>query len=41
MIDLKNLTIKKAHEDMKNGSYSAVDLAQAYLNEISNKNKEI
>jgi aspartyl-tRNA(Asn)/glutamyl-tRNA(Gln) amidotransferase subunit A len=41
MIDLSTLTIKKAHEDMKNGKYSAVDLANAYLAEISKKNKEI
>lgn len=41
MIDLKSLTIKKAHEDIKGGKYSAVDLAKAYLNEINKKNKEI
>ncbi len=41
MIDVQNLTIKKAHEDMKSGKYSAVDLAQAYLDVISKKNKEI
>ena len=41
MIDLKTLTIKKAHEDMKSGKYSAVDLAKAYLEEINKKNKEI
>lgn len=41
MIDLKNLTIKKAHEDMKAGTYSAVDLTQAYLDEIKKKNSDI
>ncbi len=33
-IDLENLTIKKAHEAMKNGGFSARELAQAYLNNI-------
>jgi len=41
MIDLKNLTIKTAHEDMKNGKYSAVDLALAYLEISKTKNTEI
>ena len=41
MIDIKSLTIKKAHEDIKGGKYSAVDLAKAYLDEINKKNKEI
>ncbi len=41
MIDLLNLTIRKAHEDMKGGKYSATDLTQTYLNEIQKKNKEI
>ncbi len=41
MIDLSKLTITKAHEAMKKGEFSAVDLAQAYLSEISKKNKEI
>ncbi len=41
MIDLSKLTITKAHEDLKSGKYFAVDLAQAYLDEIANKNKEI
>ncbi|MEK7213803.1 MAG: Asp-tRNA(Asn)/Glu-tRNA(Gln) amidotransferase subunit GatA [Patescibacteria group bacterium] len=41
MIDLKTLTIKKAHEAFKKGDYTCVDLTQAYLNEISKKNKEI
>ena len=41
MIDLENLTIKKAHEDIKNGKYSAVDLTKAYLKEIEKKNGEL
>lgn len=41
MIDLKNLTIKKAHQDIKSGKYSSVDLAKAYLDEISKKDSEI
>lgn len=41
MIDLSKITIKQAHEDMKAGKYSAVDLAKAYLSEIGKKNGEI
>lgn len=41
MIDLTTLTIKKAHEAMKSGTYSAVDLAQAYLDEIKKKDGDI
>jgi aspartyl-tRNA(Asn)/glutamyl-tRNA(Gln) amidotransferase subunit A len=41
MIDIKNLTIKKAHDDMKNGKYSSVDLTKAYIEEITKKNKDI
>lgn len=40
-INLKNLTIPKAHTAMMNGDYSAVDLARAYLSEIEKKNKEL
>ena len=40
-INLKNLTIVKAHEAFKKGDFTAVDLAQAYLDEIKKKNKEI
>ena len=36
-IDLKNLSIKKAHEAMMNGEYTAVDLANAYLENIKEK----
>ncbi|MEK7095471.1 MAG: Asp-tRNA(Asn)/Glu-tRNA(Gln) amidotransferase subunit GatA [Patescibacteria group bacterium] len=41
MIDLAKLTIEKAHEAMKGGEFSAIDLAQAYLDEIKKKDKEI
>ncbi len=41
MIDIKKLTIRKAHESMMKKEYSAVDLAKAYLEEIKKKNKEV
>ena len=41
MMDLKNLTIKKANQDMLGGKYTAVDLANAYLENIKNKDGEI
>ena len=41
MIDLDNLTIKKAHESMKNGDFSAVDLTRRYLEVIKEKNPEL
>ena len=41
MIDLKNLTIKKARKALDEKEFSAVDLAQAYLGEIKKKNKEL
>jgi len=40
MIDLKNLTIRQAHEDMISGKYTAVDLAQVYLDNIKKKDGE-
>jgi len=40
-IDLKNLTIKKAHEALLKGEYSAVDLASAYLEQIKKTDKDI
>ena len=40
-IDLKGLTIKKAHEHLKKGDFSSVDLTKAYLEEIKKKNKDI
>jgi aspartyl-tRNA(Asn)/glutamyl-tRNA(Gln) amidotransferase subunit A len=41
MINLKDLTIKKAHEAMIAGEYTAVDLAQAYLDNIKDKDEGI
>lgn len=41
MIDLKTLTVKKAHEALTKGEYTAIDLASAYLEEIKNKDKDI
>ncbi len=41
IIDTKNLTIKAAHDHLKNGDFSAVELAQAYLKNIEEKNTEI
>ncbi len=41
MIDLKNLTIKKAHEALIKGEYTAVDLATAYLEQINKLDKDI
>ncbi len=41
MIDLKNLTISKTHQDLKQGKYTCVDLVQAYLEAIKAKNLEL
>ncbi len=41
MIDLKNLTIKKAHEHLMKGDFTAQQLAAAYKSEIEKKNGEI
>ncbi len=40
-MDLKTLTIKKAHEALIKKEFTAVDLAKAYLTEIEKKNKDI
>lgn len=40
-IDLENLTIKKAHEAMVQGGFTAVELAEAYLEEIKKKNGDV
>lgn len=40
-IDLSKLTITKAKESLKNGDFTAVDLAQTCLDEIKKKNSEI
>ena len=41
MIDLKNLTIEKAHKSLTNKEYSCRELAQAYLDIIKEKNTEL
>jgi len=41
MIDLRTLTIKKAHEHLKNGDFTVTDLVNAYLSVIKEKNEEI
>ncbi len=41
MIDLKNLTIEKAHESLKSGEYTVTDLVNAYLAVIKEKNSDI
>lgn len=40
-IDLENLTIKKAHEAMKAGDFSARELTQTYLDVIAEKNPNL
>jgi aspartyl-tRNA(Asn)/glutamyl-tRNA(Gln) amidotransferase subunit A len=40
-IDLNSLTIQIAHDAIKAGEYSARDLANAYLEQIENKNKDL
>ncbi len=41
MIDIKNLTIEKAHESLKNGEYTVSQLLGEYLKNIKEKNKEL
>ena len=41
MINLKELTIRKAHDSMIKGEYTAVELTKAYLEKIKNKDKDI
>ncbi len=41
MIDLKNLTIKKAHEAFITGEYSAVDLSKVYLDSIKKQDTNL
>ena len=41
MIDLKNLTIEKAHESLQKGEFTCEELAEAYLKVIAEKNKEL
>lgn len=40
-IDLKNLTITTTHEALKRGDFTCVELAQAYLEHIPTKNKDV
>ncbi|MBI5754050.1 Asp-tRNA(Asn)/Glu-tRNA(Gln) amidotransferase subunit GatA [Candidatus Peregrinibacteria bacterium] len=40
-MDLKTLTIKKAHEHLAKGDFSAVELSEAYLKNIEIHNKNI
>lgn len=40
-IDLKNLTIQKAHDSMLSGEYTPTDLTNAYLEVIKEKNYDI
>ncbi|MFA6430564.1 MAG: Asp-tRNA(Asn)/Glu-tRNA(Gln) amidotransferase subunit GatA [Candidatus Paceibacterota bacterium] len=41
MIDLRNLTIKKAHEALTKGEYTSVELANAYLEQIKKTDGDI
>lgn len=41
MINLKNLTIEKAHESLVKGEFSVRELVDSYLKNISEKNKEL
>jgi aspartyl-tRNA(Asn)/glutamyl-tRNA(Gln) amidotransferase subunit A len=41
MIDLKNLTIEKAHKNFKDGTFTCRELAEEYLKVIREKNKEL
>ena len=41
VIDLKNLTIKKAHDSLVTGEYTSVELATAYLEQIKKSDKDI
>lgn len=40
-MDLTELTIKQAHEGLKNGNFTSVDLAKAYLKNIKEKDEDI
>jgi len=40
-IDLTKLTIKEAHEGLKNGGFTSVELTRAFLDRIKEKNPEI
>ena len=40
-MDLTNLTIKQAHDGLKNKDFTSVDLTKAYLEKIKTENEEI
>lgn len=40
-MDLKNLTIAKAREALKNGEFTSVELTNAYIEEIKKKNRDV
>jgi aspartyl-tRNA(Asn)/glutamyl-tRNA(Gln) amidotransferase subunit A len=40
-IDLKNLSISKAHEHLKKGDFTSVELTQAYIDQIKKVNKDV
>ncbi|MBI2049266.1 MAG: Asp-tRNA(Asn)/Glu-tRNA(Gln) amidotransferase subunit GatA [Parcubacteria group bacterium] len=40
-LDLKGLTISKAHEHLKNGDFSARELTESYLENIRGKNQDL
>lgn len=40
-IDLKNLTIKKAQEGLRNKEFTSLDLTNVYIEEIKKRNKEV
>src|SRR6185503_7935084 len=41
MIDLKNLTIEKAHEALRNKEFTCRELSEAYLQKIAERNGEL
>ena len=41
MIDIKNLTISKAHDSLKKGEYTCRDLAESYLEVIKKENPNL
>ncbi len=41
MIDLKNLTIEKAHESFQKGTFTCRELTEAYLKVIKEKNEQL
>ncbi|MDQ5953220.1 MAG: aspartyl-tRNA(Asn)/glutamyl-tRNA(Gln) amidotransferase subunit, partial [Patescibacteria group bacterium] len=40
-IDLKNLTIKKAHDGLLNGEFTSLDLTNEYIEEIKKRNTDV